>query len=298
MLESYQTTLILAGVLNDSTVYERVTKIGDPIFDTGIYHKEEFIYRTYKEYCFQAGQLVNKDVFKDYLFTQVDSLKCDFEASEKQAIKGMYDAIIAYDMKDIPMQIINTTIADIVAAKVNENVTSKLLNCLNRTDHAAQLQAVMSDGLSMLSVADNNTDGSARVYALAMSSLEKNMIYKKSWPTGVDYFDRATRGGVSDDLGGLKANELNGLLAPSGGGKTIFTFQIAMNWIKQSSKHKACVVLYEQDVKGDITERLFGLTPSFVAVIFGYVISLTINELFKLTFKFPIVSLQVVYQVM
>jgi hypothetical protein len=68
--------------------------------------------------------------------------------------------------------------------------------------------------------------------------------------------------------GGPRRHDFLGLIAPTSGGKTTITLQLATSWLRQHSSRHAVVFSYEQPLKGDVMERLLSLATDIPSTEF------------------------------
>ena len=242
--------VFLNATIRDKNILAMVHKdLHEPIFDPAINYASDYIMKV----------LLEESRSKEYTAIPYEALVLHVNANMlKENLDPMFQTSIVTQLNTIkllehvkvdPALVIQ--IGQSIQDNQNEQTADGLFMALRARSDKSHKAKLVKDIKRTL---DGNTFGTdiKDSHHTPLLNYGKYLQKNKYWRTGIDFLDEELSGG-------FRSHEIIGFLAPTGGGKTVLTCQLAVNYAKQSPKHHVALFLYEQPPEGDITERLLTL---------------------------------------
>jgi len=249
MISNGDATILLSAIILDKKIYKLTReRLDDPIFDPGSQYVHDFLFKQYMEISDEAGEPVSLGMLSNRLGDAISAMGID-DAEWADDINSLFSEIKEEQGNSICQTYVIDLMQRIANDQMQRSSESMLTDLLSR-ESPATVQLTIGDEISKIVKSKQiSINNASSAYVQPLLNLKKMMTSSKAWPTGVDFFDEMTGGGV-------RTGRLWGFLAPPSGGKTTIALQLGMNWAKQSPEHNTVLFLYEQPPEGDITSRI------------------------------------------
>jgi hypothetical protein len=249
-----------------SDVYDVLRTLPGDVFDPGMMFELNVIFRALKEL---KGDDSDINVTPDQLEIRVRDLYLNDpnyieDVEEEKILWQSFDYIVDKGAMPLDDRFVKQYCQQLHTVNAVDALRDKLTLIASREASsdvlpmfASEVEKTVDQGNAL----GNNYDDEDGEIITPFTQLDKMLIATHAWPTGVDFFDDLTEGGI-------RIQKLCGLLAPTGGGKTTISTQLMVSWVKQGPNHRGLLVSYEQPIAGDVTERMVTLVSDKSRAIF------------------------------
>lgn len=256
MLSEFEANVLMLHVIRDASVFmEFCAKTRNTTFDKVTQPQYDFLAelaaRLYDEHETYPGVAIMR--FKlDELLDEYD-----FPEDTEKAVVELWNEIEIIPPHELAPSVAMDILRRLVDNQTVSAARERLLGALKRGESAQQAMGEIHDEMNKRRI---GLDGSA-VIVKPLVNPSRFMIKNCYEPTGIGFLDVMMAGGPRN-------HEMIGLLAPSSGGKTTFSIQLAISWLRQDPRRKSFVGLYEQPLEGDIHERILSNTTGLSSHVF------------------------------